>query len=254
MIRPVVWFSCGVVSAVAGKLAVEKYGDACIIVYCNTFKYEHPDNKRFFSDVEQWLDTEILVLSSDKYTDIYDVFDKTGYLVGPKGARCTTELKRKVRQRFSQPGDIDIIGYSYEESVVINQRGMTRVESFEHGNPEVNTEWILVENKISKQDCHNIIKQAGIDIPEMYRLGYKNNNCIGCVKGGMGYWSKIREDFPWHFQKMAKQERKMGRAICKSYAGDKTRKKVYLDELPHVLGLFDKEPDFSCGPMCVMPN
>lgn len=30
----------------------------------------------------------------------------------------------------------------------------------------------------------------------MYDLGYANNNCIGCVKGGIGYWNKIRIDFP----------------------------------------------------------
>ncbi len=37
----------------------------------------------------------------------------------------------------------------------------------------------------------------------MYDLGYPNNNCIGCVKGGMGYWNKIRKDFPEVFQKRA---------------------------------------------------
>ena len=30
----------------------------------------------------------------------------------------------------------------------------------------------------------------------MYDLGYPNNNCIGCIKGGMGYWNRIRKDFP----------------------------------------------------------
>ena len=25
----------------------------------------------------------------------------------------------------------------------------------------------------------------GIEIPVMYRLGYNNNNCVGCVKGGI---------------------------------------------------------------------
>ncbi len=30
----------------------------------------------------------------------------------------------------------------------------------------------------------------------MYRLGYVNNNWVGGWKGGMGYWNKIRVDFP----------------------------------------------------------
>ena len=32
-------------------------------------------------------------------------------------------------------------------------------------------------------------------------MGYNNNNCIGCIKGGMGYWNKIRVDFPEVFEK-----------------------------------------------------
>ena len=41
----------------------------------------------------------------------------------------------------------------------------------------------------------------------MYDMGYPNNNCIGCVKGGMGYWNHIRKDFPEVFDSRAKLER-----------------------------------------------
>jgi hypothetical protein len=53
--RRLVWFSCGAASAVAAKLAVEKYEDACEVVYCDTMATEHPDNQRFFNDVERWI-------------------------------------------------------------------------------------------------------------------------------------------------------------------------------------------------------
>ena len=49
----------------------------------------------------------------------------------------------------------------------------------------------------------------------MYKLGYNNNNCIGCVKGGIGYWNKIRVDFPAEFDRMAELERKIGHAVLK---------------------------------------
>jgi PP-loop superfamily ATP-utilizing enzyme len=42
MKRVLVWFSCGAASAVAAKLAVEKYGDQCEVLYCDTLAYEHP--------------------------------------------------------------------------------------------------------------------------------------------------------------------------------------------------------------------
>lgn len=45
-----------------------------------------------------------------------------------------------------------------------------------------------------------MIQRAGIDLPLMYRMGYENANCIGCVKGGEGYFRAISEDFPEQFE------------------------------------------------------
>ena len=84
----------------------------------------------------------------------------------------------------------------------------------------------------------------------MYKLGYKNNNCIGCVKGQSGYWNKIRKDFPEVFARMAKVERSLNVAINKSYAGDGLRKRVFLDELDPKAGRYKSEPSLGCGVLC----
>lgn len=97
--RKVVWFSCGAASAVAAKLAIDAYGDACTVVYCDTLSSEHPDNARFFRDVEHWLGRKIEVIRSEKYRDIDDVFEKTRFMASPFGARCTTELKKLPARR-----------------------------------------------------------------------------------------------------------------------------------------------------------
>jgi hypothetical protein len=94
-----------------------------------------------------------------------------------------------------------------------------------------------------------MIRQAGIELPAMYKLGYKNNNCIGCVKGQAGYWNKIRKDFPEIYNKMAKVERDLDVAINKSRIGG-TRKRVFLDELPEGTGIYTQEPDIECGVLC----
>ena len=86
-----------------------------------------------------------------------------------------------------------------------------------------------------------MLMQAGIDLPMMYKLGYKNNNCIGCVKGGKGYWNKIRVDFPEHFEQMCKQERKMNARVFKD---------VWLDELPPSAGNYKSEFEIECGVSC----
>jgi len=244
MTRVLVWFSCGAASAVAAKLATEKYPD-CEILYCDTLAYEHPDNKRFLDDVSKWIGKDIKILKSEKYNDIYDVFNKTGWLIGVGGARCTTELKKNVRKRYQREGDLHIFGLTADE-----QR---RIDRFEYNN-DLELEWILQENNIDKSKCYKIISEGGIDLPEMYKLGYNNNNCIGCVKGQSGYWNKIRQDFPDVFDRMAKQERKMDVAINKSYAGDGKRKRVFLDELDPEAGRNVPMPDIECGVLCVNEN
>lgn len=86
----------------------------------------------------------------------------------------------------------------------------------------------------------------------MYRLGYKNNNCIGCVKGGMGYWNKIRKDFPATFQRMASLERKLDVAILKEEEpGTKKRLRVFLDELQPDRGHYEAEDEIECGAACM---
>lgn len=242
MSRVLVWFSCGAASAVAAKLAVEKYQD-CEVLYCDTLAYEHPDNSRFLSDVSQWIGKDIKLLKSEKYSDIFDVFNKTGWLVGVGGARCTTELKKNVRKAYSREDDLHIFGLTSDEE--------RRIERFEDQNPGVECEWVLQDQGVNKSDCYRIVQQAGIDLPEMYKLGYNNNNCIGCVKGQMGYWNKIRVDFPEAFDRMAKMERKLNVAICKSYAGDGKRKRVFLDELDPDAGRGVPMPDIECGVLCV---
>lgn len=246
MSRVLCWFSCGAASAVAAKLAVEKYGDRCELLYCDTLAYEHPDNQRFMADVAAWVGKEITLLRSDKYKDIFDVFDKTGWLIGPAGARCTTELKKIVRRNYQREGDIHVLGLTADEG--------GRIAKFSVGEPDLTCDWLLRDLGVTKALTLWAIKDAGIALPAMYHLGYKNNNCIGCVKGQAGYWNKIRRDFPEAFARMAMQERKMNVAICKSYAGDGLRKRVFLDELPPHAGRYAAEPDIECGVVCVPGN
>lgn len=244
--RVLAWFSCGDTSAVAAKLAVEKYGERCEVVYCDTSAHEHPDNARFMADVARWIGVPIRTLKSTEYADIYDVFYRTRWLVGVKGARCTTEMKKKVRMAYQRPDDLHVFGYTAVEP--------HRVAQLRRENPELDAEFPLIEVGITKAECHARIRQAGIELPAMYRLGYKNNNCIGCVKGGAGYWNKIRVDFPAYFDRMAKTERDIGAAICKTEPvidGVRQRIPIYLDELPPHVGRYDSEGDIECGVLCL---
>jgi hypothetical protein len=231
MTRRVVWFSCGAASAVAAKLTLAKHPDAVIARV--VIPSEHPDGDRFAAVCQKWFNSEIVNLKSDRYADTWDVWEKRRFLVGPKGALCTTELKKMVRHKFQRADDIQVFGYvSGEEH---------RAERFREQNFEVILETPLIASGLTKSDCLALIERAGIRLPAMYALGYENNNCIGCVKGGMGYWNKIRRDFPATFERMAKLERTIGRSVINE---------VFLDELDPRAGRYQDEPNIECSLLC----
>lgn len=57
----------------------------------------------------------------------------------------------------------------------------------------------------------------------------------------MGYWNKIRKDFPDVFKRRAEMERIVGFPILRD---------VWLDELDPMAGRDVTEPDIECGIFC----
>lgn len=182
----------------ASKLAIAQFGDRCTVV--NAYlKNEHPDNRRFAADVERWLGKPILVLRDEKFdADIIQVFKRRGFIKGPRGASCTLTLKRELLRSIERPGDVLVLGFDASEQ--------DRFEDFQERWPDRPAIAPLIERGLTKDDCKAMLQRAGIELPLMYRLGYDNANCIGCVKGGEGYFRAIREDFPEQFAELAAVE------------------------------------------------
>lgn len=238
--RVLVWFSCGAASAMAAKLATLKYGDRCTVVYCDTLASEHPDNARFFADVERWIGRKIHVIRSEEYTNIDDVFVRARYMAGIAGARCTTELKKLPRLAFQRTEDVHVFGYTVEEA--------KRARSFEANNPEIDVEWLLIDLGVTKQTCKDALREAGIKMPVMYDLGFEHNNCIGCPKAtSAGYWNRVRRLFPDVFERRARQSRLLGARLVRVKGV-----RVFLDDLPPDAEAPDD--DIDCGPVCQTPR
>lgn len=233
--RVIVWFSCGAASAVAAKVAVNTYGERCRVdvCYCDLSRDEHPDNARFLLDVERWIGRPIVRLSHPKFKSIDEVFLNVRYIAGVSGAACTRRLKRQVQEAYATSDDFRVLGMTSDERHRINRL----VERF----PDEKFLWLLADAGITKEDCYHVLTAAGIELPAMYRLGYDHNNCIGCVKGGKGYWNKIRRDFPEVFARRAKIEREIGFPILRD---------TWLDELDPEAGRDVKEPNIECGIFC----
>ena len=75
----------------------------------------------------------------------------------------------------------------------------------------------------------------------MYKLGFQNNNCIGCVKGGKWYWNKVRTLFPDVFQQRIEDEESAGHSCIKG---------VFLKDLKPNTGRKKDEVVAECGAFC----
>ena len=248
--RVVIWFSAGVTSAVAAKIAAKQYHGVLPVhlVNCDTGS-EDKDNFRFANEVSEWINVPLEIIRNEKYKNTIEVYQSTGFLVSPYGAKCTYELKKLPRRQYENLAtDLQVFGYDADE--------ITRAERFKENNPEVNVWFPLIDEKITKNMARQILANAGIQEPITYALGFKNANCLktGCVKGGMGYWNHIRRIRPDVFWNMAKVEREIGHSICstetKGENGERVKVPVYLDELSTNAGNYNSEPAFQCGLFC----
>lgn len=202
--RIVCQFSCGAASAVATKLAIAQYSETHEVVIVNAYlANEHPDNRRFARDCEVWFGRPVTVLRDEKYgADIIQVFRRERFMKNQYGAPCTKLLKRRLLDTWKIAGDVMVFGYTAEEE--------DRLNDFRERNPDRPVVSPLIERGLGKEDCKAMIERAGIELPVMYRMGYENANCIGCVKGGEGYYRAIREDFPDQFEELCKVQDELG--------------------------------------------
>lgn len=159
------------------------------------------------------------------------------YINGVAGAPCTTHLKRNVRKEWESKLPDEPITYVWGLDSTERERA-TRLKA----NNSFNHEFPLIDRGLTKENVHCLADELGIKRPEMYELGYHNNNCIGCVKGGKGYWNRIRKDFPEVFESRAKLEREIGHSCIKG---------VFLDELNPDAGRNDKPIQMQCSLACL---
>lgn len=204
--KPVIaWWSGGVTSAVACKMAIDLFGvDNVRIVFIDTFN-EDDDTYRFKEDCERWYGKYIETAYRTEYTNIKQVWYKFLSLNVAHGAICSSELKRDLRIKFLAENEwsYNVFGFDIDEP--------KRAKAMAKNYPEASPLFLLLMEGKAKRDCIKEIEGAGIEIPRAYKLGFNNNNCLksGCVQGGIGYWQKMKLDFPEKFFEMGKVEHEL---------------------------------------------
>lgn len=207
---------------------------------------QHEDSMRFIKDCEKAIGKEIQILRSSQYRSVEECVLTAGAFMNRRSffAPCTNWLKKRVRKEWETAHKDCELTYVWG----FDATETTRMERIIEANPQAEHQFPLIEQGLSKKEVHGLFERTfDFKRPLMYDLGYPNNNCVGCVKGGMGYWNRIRKDFPEVFEARAKLERRVGNTILK----DKNSP-IYLDELDPNRGNMNTEVFPECGIMCYL--
>ena len=240
----IAWFSAGVSSMVATFLTPDI--DKIIYIHIDD---QHEDSIRFVKDSERLFNKEIEIVQSDRYKNVADCILGHGFIRNPYSMYhpCTSVLKRQVRKDWEEQHKNYDLTYVWGMDLNEGLGSDNRAKRLMSSNPDYQHEFPLITKQLTKQEAHGICSCEGIKRPLMYDLGFHNNNCVGCVKGGFWYWNHIRKIFPDVFDAWSKHERTLGASILHDKNGA-----VYLDELDPKRGKKTEEISIDCNVACLM--
>lgn len=220
--RWIIWWSTGCASAVMTRLMLRSKPNA-IIARCET-NNEDPDNYRFEADVMRLLGRKVTLLKSEKYDNVWDVWQDRRYMAGIDGAPCTVEMKIAPRLAFQTPTDIHVFGYTADGTDV------ERFVRLQANYPELRVHAPLIHSGITKAATLAMVQSWGIALPRSYAMGFQNANCLqtGCVKAtSPDYWSLYRLRFPDNFARTAAYAREIGARLSRI-----NNERIFIDEIP----------------------
>jgi hypothetical protein len=238
-----VWFSCGAASAIAAAETLRLYGNTCNVRIVNSpVAEEDEDNRRFLADVERWLGVKVEIALHPDYPDAsaVRVWDDRKAMSFPMGAPCTVTLKKGARQHWEKHNHADwhVLGFTVDERHRFERFALTE---------RANALPVLIDANLSKAECAQRLVEAGIALPRVYRMGYPNANCIGCVKAtSPTYWNHVRRQHPDAFEVRAEQSRRLGVRLVRV-----NNERIFLDDLcPNATGAPLKDMRSECGLFC----
>ena len=238
-----VWFSCGAASAAAAKLTIEKYGKHRVRVVNSPVIEEDDDNRRFLVDVQEWLGLPVETAVNPKFPNAsaVEVWEKKKFMASPYAAPCTVELKKEARREWEKVNKPDwhVLGFTVEERHRHERFILTERR---------NVIPVLIDAGVRKQDCLQMIRDAGIRLPSVYDH-LPHANCWGCIKSNSpDYWNTVRRVRPDVFASRAEQSRRIGAKLVRVKG-----ERIFLDELKSD-DVGQIELNFDCGVFCEEPK
>jgi len=223
----IVSFSTGILSALAGRRVLDRYGKQDTrFVFMDTL-FEDDDNYRYMREVEKYLGVQMTSLTEGR--NPYEVSHAEHVIPNSLVAPCTRRLKIEPFLRYlAEQADQEItihIGYDFSE--------MHRCEPTRRNYEKLGyqVDFPMLWKPYEFGNYQNVMRNDwGIEPPRMYAMGYTHANCGGrCVKQGQGDWIRTLINFPERYTEIEQWESDMREnevnadyAILKSRTGGET--------------------------------
>ena len=159
---------------------------------------------------------------SGEFESTWDVWEKTRWLAGINGARCTTALKVEPRLEFQRPDDVHVFGYTADRRDADRAKRLPgQLPGADH--PARLSSTLLDQRSLPSHDregrhssaadvCHGLSEQQLHPVREGYQPAY---------------WALVRKNFPAEFNRMAKLSRELDVRLCR-IKGERS----FIDEIP----------------------
>lgn len=186
--KHIVSVSGGVGSYFTLKRVLDKVNKEDVIpVFMDTLA-EDGDLYRFLDDIEKKFNISIVRLCVGK-TPLELAFERK-YLWNSRIAECSIKLKSKpfrdwLNSNFNPGECILYLGIDWTET----HRKTAIVRNYE---PYEVRFPMCDKPYLDKNEMVEMLKEEGIEIPRLYKLGFAHNNCKGCcVKAGIGQYRNL---------------------------------------------------------------
>lgn len=201
--------SGGVSSAVAADLAIHRYGRKKVVLWFADTLAEDKDLYRFLDDCMARWGGKLYRYCDGRTPE--QVAEDRRIIPNQKIAPCTHILKIQpfTRWLWKMPRPVTVLlGLNWTEQHRIDQRRWRhkkngrwqRPTGYQAKIPGVYEDFPLLWKPIIHYPFQYVQNEMGIEIPDLYKLGFDHNNCGGeCFRQSIGTWLLLRDVRPERF-------------------------------------------------------
>jgi 3'-phosphoadenosine 5'-phosphosulfate sulfotransferase (PAPS reductase)/FAD synthetase len=224
--KHIVFYSGGIASYCVAKRVISEHGQQNVILLFTDTNYEHEDLYRFLDESCAKLGVPLTRIADGRTP--WEVFRDVRFLGNTRADPCSKILKRDlaknwVHQNHPDPTAVTLyLGLAHDERHRLD-RSKRFWAPYTVESPIVNLP------SFTKNDMTMEVRMDGLDLPELYDLGFPHNNCGGfCVKAGQAHFLHLLKVMPEKYAEVEAKEEEMRQllgdvAILRDRRGGETK-------------------------------